>query len=139
MTMGAWWWMHPLAVVVWMGGASAIALVAWAGAKGERPEVVASAARVALRALVVPALLLAWGAGLARLLPAFSEHYARSGWMHAKLTLALVASGATGMLGATLRRAAEGEGSQQGRLRVLFLVHLFLAAAVLWLVSARPF
>ncbi len=137
--MSPWWWMHPLAVVAWMGGGSALALVAWVGARGEHGAAVASAARVALRALVVPALLLAWAVGLARLLPGFSEHYAKAGWMHAKLTIALVASGATGGLGATLRRVAAGQQGLSGHLRVLFVVHLLLAAAAIWLVSARPF
>lgn len=138
--MSAWWWMHPLAVVAWMGGGAALALVAWAGARGEQGPAVAAAARVALRALVVPGLVLAWAAGLLRFVEGLqAQHYAQAGWLHAKITVALLASGATGMLGATLRRAAQGEGDFATRFRVLFLGHLLAAAAALWLLVARPF
>lgn len=137
--MSAWWWMHPLAVVAWLGGGAALALVAWAGARGEHGPAVAAAARVALRALVVPGLLLAWAAGLLRFVDGLqAQHYAQAGWLHAKITVALLASGATGVLGATLRRAAEG-GEHATRFRVLFLAHLLAAAAALWLLVARPF
>jgi len=79
------------------------------------------------------------GGGLLRFVDGLqAQHYAQAGWLHAKITVALLASGATGVLGATLRRAAEG-GEHATRFRVLFLAHLLAAAAALWLLVARPF
>jgi len=91
-----WRFLHLLGVVLWIGATAAALLVV---------PMVPDAARVVL-AVGTPGLLLAWNGGLAQLLPNFTTLYAKAGWMHTKLTVALVASGLTGVAIGRLRRIA---------------------------------
>lgn len=129
---------HLLGVILWIGGSVTGALVVALAADAARRET-AAAARRALLFVASPGMVLAWVAGLAVLLPSFTTAYARAGWMHGKLTVALVASGLTGFLMGKLRKAASGQaGVAEGALRGVAIAIVVLAAVVVVLVMLRP-
>ena len=128
---------HVLGVILWVGGAVAAALVvALAPAEG-RAAVAAPARRVVLW-VATPGMLVAWAAGLAVLLPSFGSYYLQEGWMHGKLTVALVATGLTGVLTARLRRAAGGGDAKAGLLRIVGVALIALAMVVILLIKLGP-
>ena len=90
--------------IIWIGGTISGALLVAFGDETSRSAVAASFRSVVQRA-INPAMVVAWLAGLAVLLDGWSVLYARAGWMHGKLTLALIVSGLTGVLSGRLRRA----------------------------------
>jgi len=94
--------LHLLGVVGWMGGVLAVAMVALAG------KTHYGAARGVSNKLVNPAMGLAWVGGLTMLVLSWAA-YARAPWMHVKLTLVVVASALTGVLGARIKRAMKGD------------------------------
>jgi uncharacterized membrane protein len=103
--------LHVIGNIVWLGGGMAAAF-AMALLASEAKETRLAAAR-ALRKLVLlavtPGMLLGLGAGLYMLLDGWSELYARAPWMHAKLTVGLIAAAFSGVLSGRLRRAAGGD------------------------------
>lgn len=133
---------HLLGVIFWIGGA---ATAAWAGARlalapTETRSAGLSAASSAMLTLVTPALLLAWLGGLAMLVSGWSDVYAHAGWMHAKLTIALVLSALTGVLSARVRKAAKGEVLVSTAFFGGLCIAIVLTALVaLVLVVLRPF
>ncbi len=131
--------LHLLGVIVWIGGTATAALTVAFAAEGSRGRVAAAARRVLLL-VAVPGLLVAWGAGLVVFASGWPEIYARAGWMHAKLAVALVVTGLTGILTGWLRKAAvAGADQKPGPLRGAALGILALAAAALVLVRFQPF
>lgn len=128
---------HVFGVILWIGGTATAALIV-AFAAGEASAKVAAAARRAVLLVATPGLVLAWLAGLLVLVPGWAG-YKSAGWMHTKLTVALVVTGLTGMLTGRLRRAASGADSKPGLLRGLALGILALAVAVLVLARLQPF
>lgn len=133
---------HFLGLVLWIGpvlGAVAVVLYAARGDAGTvRPA--ARAAHSAIRSLGNTGMALAWLGGLGMLVPAFASLYARAGWMHAKLTLVLVASALTGLLSAKLRKLADGhEGVSEKSLVPLNAALALTAFVILVLVGFRPF
>lgn len=100
-----WRFLHLLGVVLWIGATAAALLVVPMVPDAARQATALAARRVVL-AVGTPGLLLAWIGGLAQLLPNFTTLYAKAGWMHTKLTVALVASGLTGVAIGRLRRIA---------------------------------
>jgi len=128
---------HLLGVIFWVGGAATAALVVvFASPEGREPA--AAAARKTLLWVATPGMLVAWAAGLAVLLPSFGSYYLHEGWMHGKLTVALVVTGLTGVLTGRLRRAAGGSDAKPGLVRALGLALLVLAAVVVFLVKLGP-
>ena len=136
---------HVLGVILWIGGTVTAALIVAFGASDARAErgaratnELAAAARRAVLLVATPGLLLAWIAGLTVLLTAWPA-YQSAGWMHAKLTVALVVTALTGVVTGRLRRAAGGGDAKPGLLRGMALGILALAGIVLLLARLQPF
>lgn len=130
--------LHSFGVALWIGGIVAAALAA-AYAPSDAHRQAAASSRTAVLYVATPGLLLAWIGGLMRLLPLFGEVYAKAGWMHGKLTIALVVTGLTGMLTGHLRKAAAGSGViKPGLLRGVGWAIAGLAAAITFLAVFRP-
>ena len=100
--------LHVFGNIVWLGGGMAAAF-AMAFLVSENRETRLAAAK-ALRKLVLltvtPGMIVSLAAGLFMLMVDWSELYARAPWMHAKLTVGLVAAAFSGVLTGKLRRAA---------------------------------
>ena len=96
---------HLVAIIVWIGGVICAGFVVGFAGESDRTGI-ASAVRSAFRTVVNPAMIVAWLAGLAVLFHGWDSLYMRAGWMHGKLTLALVLSGLTGVLAGRLRKGA---------------------------------
>lgn len=129
--------LHVLGLIFWIGGSVTAALVVVLAA-GEVQKV-AVAARKAVLFIATPGMLLAWVAGLTVLTSGWSAIYAKAGWMHGKVTVALIITGLTGVLTGRLRRAAAGTGEvNTGLLRGLAIAILVLAVIVLFLARFQP-
>ena len=122
--MNAWLHViHILGVIAWIGGVVSVGLVG-ALAAGEG-KVLAAARAVSLR-VATPGLVLAWLGGLTMFIMHI-DVYKRAGWMHAKITLALIAAALTGVLSGKLRKAAAGQDVASSTLRNLAMGTLFIA------------
>ena len=126
MTLNVWLRIaHIIGVILWIGGALSVALVA-AFAEGEANRPITTAARkVALR-VATPGMVLAWVGGLA-LFALSLDAYLKAGWMHGKITIGLIVAALTGVLSGKLRKAAAGEDVKPGSLRVFGIVIVVLA------------
>ena len=131
--------LHVLGVIMWVGG-TLTAAFATAFAPADGKTAVAAAARRAMLLVATPGLVLAWVAGLWVLLGRWGELYSTEGWMHAKLTLALVVTGIHGFVTGRLRKAATGQAqASAGVMRAMGFTVLLLAAGVLFLARLQPF
>lgn len=132
--------LHLLAVVAWVGGMLAVPTLLAAHAAGgpEAPGLV-RAARLLLKRLVLPGMLVALVLGVAMIAmqPAIMKG---QGFMHAKLTLVFVLFGAHGFLAARTRKLEGGApGPSAGAWAGIAVALLALSGAVLGLVVVRPF
>lgn len=127
--------LHLVGLILWLGGAACVALIAAGLAGSSEREHAAPLRRVAL-GVVTPGMLLAWIGGLGMAIPQWADVYSKAGWLHAKIGLALVAAALTGVLTGQLRKAAKGSGAlKPGLLRaiawtVLAIVLLAVSLAV---------
>ena len=132
--------LHVLGVLLWSGGcASAGGTAAQLSTASPlaRTEGLA-AVRRSLLVIATPGLLLAWLGGLT-IFVTFLDVYARAGWMHGKITIALVLSALHGVLVARVRRAASGERpASQTVFAGLGMAIVIAAAVVVALVIFRP-
>lgn len=133
--------LHIVGAILWVGGVAFVGILAMAAATAEvEPQKVARLGRIGVLARVTVGMGLAWVAGLLMLVPAFTDVYARAGWMHAKLTCILVASGLTGALSGHLRKAANGDVAlSPGKVRGLSSAVLALATLIVFLAIMKPF
>lgn len=123
---------HFLGVILWMGGTIGSALLAaYAADAGTNA---AAPTRRFLRTVAVPAMILAWLGGLGMAIPVFSTI---GGWFHAKLALVLAASGLSGAISATLRKA-EGSEVPAAKLRGFAIGLLVIMIVVVALAVVRP-
>jgi len=129
--------LHLLGAIFWLGGLITVALAAVMAPEGARAEFAAVARRLALR-LSTPGMVLAFVFGLSMLIPHFREHYAHAGWMHAKLTLVLIASGLSGAVTGRLRKVAAGSAAP-GPLRVFGVILAVLTVLIVALATLKPF
>ena len=130
---------HILGVILWIGGVVTVGYAA-ALASEDAQQGTAGALRKAVLALSTPAMLIAWVAGLWMLFTHWSDVYSKAGWMHAKLTLALIVTGLTGVVTGKLRKAAKGEAElKPGLMRSFAVLILGLSAGVLALAVLKPF
>lgn len=141
---------HVLAVVVWIGSLVSIGLVATAkGDGGATSNVRGTLARRIYQRAAVPAFVVAFGAGLFRLLRGWNEGYlsafgvwsngyAKSPWMHAKLSMALVIIGLHHVVGGRTRKMAN-DGAPEGPIATLTWIIAACAAAAVFFVIVRPF
>jgi putative membrane protein len=131
--------LHLVAVVAWIGGMLAVPLLLAGAAGGADAAAFARAARLLLKRLVLPGMVTALVLGVAMigLQPAIMKG---QGFMHAKLTLALVLMGAHGFLAARARKAEAGEpGPSAGAWSGICAALLALSVVVVALVVVRPF
>ena len=107
----------------------------------DKPETRLAAAKALRRVvllIVTPGMLLSLGAGLVMLLDGWALLYAKAPWMHAKLTVGLIAAAFSGVLSGRLRRAGEGSGElSPGAFRTAGLVLLLSAIANVCFVFLR--
>ncbi|NOY93856.1 MAG: hypothetical protein GXP55_21960 [Deltaproteobacteria bacterium] len=129
--------LHLIAAMLWLGGLTSLSLAAAMAPEASRSELAGVLRKIALR-LATPAMLVAFVFGLALLIPHFRAHYAHAGWMHAKLTLVLVASGLSGAVTGRLRKLAAGQAAP-GPLRVFGLLLGVLTALIVALAILKPF
>lgn len=128
---------HFFGIIFWVGGVVSLAMATALATNGGRET--AQAARQVVLRIATPAMILAWVGGLGMLIPVWSDHYARAGWMHGKLFLVFVISGLSGALSGTFRKAANGEGDlPAGKLRGLALGILALTLVVVGLAVLKP-
>lgn len=130
--------LHVLGIIMWIGGTAATALMVALVADDARAAT-ASAGRKLMLMVATPGLLLAWVAGLAVLLPNFGDVYAKAGWMHGKLTIALIISGLSGVLVGKVKKAAAGTDVGLGAVKGMAVGVLVLGAVAVFLVFLRPF
>lgn len=131
--------LHILGVILWVGGVVTAALIA-AFAPSDGRTAVAAAARRAVLLVATPGMLLAWVVGLWILIARWSDVYGTEGWMHAKLTLALIVTGLTGFATGRLRKAATGKATvSPASMRILGGSVILLAVGVLFLAFLHPF
>lgn len=130
---------HFLGLIFWIGGSVvALSVAGYAAREGNEGGLVA--ARKAMLYWATPGLALAWIGGLTVLIPDFSDLYARAGWMHAKLTLLLALSAATGIASGRLRKAAAGTKAASPKLLDGVAIGLAVGAlVVLILAKIKPF
>src|SRR5687767_2916244 len=100
--------MHVAGVILWIGGSAA---GAWTAAQLATSTVEVrraglDAVRRALLTLTMPGIALAWIGGLLLFVTAL-DVYARAGWLHGKIMIALVVSGLHGVLVSRVRRSAD--------------------------------
>ena len=131
---------HIAGVVLWVGGAAATAWTAaqLATATPEARREGLGAVRRALLAVVTPGILLAWVGGLTLFLSAL-DLYARAGYLHGKITIAVVISALHGVLVARVRKAADGtREASAATFGGLAMAIVVLALAAVALVILRP-
>lgn len=126
--------LHFIGVVLWMGGIVACTMCAVFGSS----KATTAAARAVNLKIVTPAMVVAFTGGLGMLLPAFTTFYAKQPWMHAKLTLVLVAAALSGVISGTLRRAADQDAQPTGKLQKLAIALALIVIVVVCLAVFRP-
>jgi putative membrane protein len=118
-------WLHITGNIVWVGAILAVGLIL-AGGKGE-PRARGAIALDVYRKLAVPAFVVSFVAGAAKLGmdPAFylKQHH----WMHAKLPLALGVIALHHVIGARARRTADGSVQDAGSVGTLTAILAVLA------------
>ena len=125
---------HILGVALWVGGVLSVGLIgAYASGEG---RVLAAARHASLR-VATPGLVLAWVGGLTMFIMGI-DVYKRAGWLHAKITLALIAAALTGVLSGKLRKAAEGADIPGSTLRTLSIAVLSIAVLNIVLAFLGP-
>jgi uncharacterized membrane protein len=130
---------HVIGNVLWLGGGAAAAF-SFVLLGREDPKVrlaAAQALRKIMLRLVSPGMNLSLGAGLIMLLTYWSDLYAKAPWMHAKLTVGLIAAGFSGVLSGKLRRAAEGSEVTPGAIKLAGAVLILSAVANVCFVILR--
>lgn len=130
--------LHVVGNIFWLGGVVSVALVA-AGLAGHEERSHAVPLRRAALLIATPGMVLAWVGGLGMLIPGWSELYAKAGWIHGKIAIALVAAALTGVLTGQLRKAAKGTGTlKPGLLRAIAWTVLLLVLLAVSLAIYKP-
>jgi len=128
--------LHIVGVMLWIGGALSVALVA-AAAEGEAKRSLATVSRSVALKVATPGMILAWIGGLVMFALSL-DGYLTQGWMHGKITLGLIVAALTGVLTGRLRKAAEGQDVSPKSLRIFGLVIAVLAILNVFLALAGP-
>ena len=129
--------LHILGAIAWVGGILAAGLVVALANEDARRGAAEAARKVSLY-VAAPGMIVTWIVGLSVLIPNFAAFYAKAGWMHGKLTTALIATALTGVLSGQLRKIAKGEEAKPGMLRGLAIGVFVLAAIIVFLVRFQP-
>jgi len=131
---------HVIGNIVWLGGgvAAAFAMAFLASESRETRLAAARALRKLVLVLVTPGMVVSLAAGLFMLMIDWSELYSKAPWMHAKLTVGLVAAAFSGVLTGKLRRAAAtGEDVSANSMKLAGSVLLLSAIANVFFVFLR--
>jgi putative membrane protein len=133
--------LHVIAVIAWMAGMLYLPRLfvyhceAEIGSK--QSETFKVMERRLLRAIINPAMVVTWGAGLWLALE--SGHY-RSGWMQAKFVLVLILSGVHGLFVRWTREFAEDRNTRSSKFyRVINEIPTLLMIGIVILVIVKPF
>ena len=133
--------LHIVAVISWMAGLLYLPRLfvyhAVAAPGSEQSETFKVMERRLLKAIMTPAMIVAWAAGL---ILVWKGGWATAGWLHAKLALVIVLSGAHGYLAARVRAFAEDRNDKSQKFfRILNEVPTLLMLAIVVLVIVKPF
>jgi len=127
--------LHLIGAILWVGGTIGTLLAAsYAASAGKN---VATEARRVLRTLATPAMIATWLGGLGMVIPLWSDTYSHQPWLHAKLVLVFLASGMSGAVSATLRRAEGGE-LPAAKIRGFAVALLLITVAIVCLAVLQP-
>lgn len=132
---------HVIAVISWMAGMLYLPRLfvyhSEVPVGSPQSETFKVMERRLLRAIINPAMVVAWVFGLWLAWKGFSFS---GGWLHAKLALVLVLSGVHGYLSASVRRFAEDRNEKPARhWRIVNEVPTLLMIAIVILVIVKPF
>lgn len=128
---------HVTANLVWIGSILAVAyiLANEVGTPVERGKIGVGV----YRRLAVPAFVISFTAGVARLTMNLDTYFVRSKWMHAKLVFAFVVIALHHVIGGRAKRMARGDKADAGPVPTLAVVLLLSAAAAVFFVIRQPF
>ena len=133
--------LHIVAGIAWMAGMLYLPRLfvyhcaAEAGSK--QSETFKVMERRLLKAIINPAMIVTWGAGLYL---AWSGHWFSAGWLHAKLVLVLVLSGVHGFFARWVKDfAADRNSNSQKFYRLINEIPTLLMIGIVILVVIKPF
>ena len=129
--------LHVTANVLWIGSIVAVAVVLVS-----RSADSAVRGRIGVevyRRVAMPAFIVAFLTGAARLAQDPHYYFVQTRFMHAKLFLALGVIGLHHVLGARARKMAQGHAGDDRRIVRLALLLVLAAAGAVFLVIAKPF
>lgn len=132
---------HVIAVISWMAGMLYLPRLFVYHVDAEPGSVQSETFKVMerrlLRAIINPAMVVTWAAGLWL---AWNGFAFQGGWLHAKLALVLILSGVHGYLAGGVRRFAEDRNEKPARhWRIVNEVPTLLMIAIVVLVIVKPF
>ena len=132
---------HVIAVIAWMAGMLYLPRLFVYHVDSERGSVQSETFKVMerrlYRAIINPAMIIAWAAGLWLAWKGFGF---MGGWLHAKIALVVAMSGMHGYLGGAVRRFAEDRNQKPARhWRIVNEVPTVLMIAIVILVIVKPF
>lgn len=133
--------LHVLAVISWMAGLLYLPRLfvyhANAAKASETSETFKIMERRLLKAIMTPAMIVAWITGL---YIAYLVGYFRSGWFHGKLLLVIAMSAVHGLLAVHVKRFARDENIKASRyFRIVNEVPTLLMVGIVILVIVKPF
>jgi len=133
--------LHVVSIIAWMAGLLYLPRLfvyhCGAAAGSEMSETFKVMERRLLRAIMTPAMILAWITGLTL---AVQAGFFTAGWMHFKLLLVLIMSGAHGYMSRCVRTFAADANTRSHKFyRVLNEVPTLLMLAVVVAVIVKPF
>jgi putative membrane protein len=132
---------HVIAVIAWMAGMlylPRLFVYHCAAEPGSRQsEIFKTMERRLLKAIINPAMIATWGLGLWL---AWSGPYLMAGWLHAKLALVLVLSGAHGLFARWVKDFAADRNRRSARFyRMVNEIPTLLMIAIVILAIVKPF
>lgn len=133
--------LHVIAVIAWMAGMLYLPRLfvyhVDAARGSDKSETFKVMERRLLRAIINPAMIVTWAAGLWLAWYGFAF---QAGWLHAKIVLVLILSGVHGYLSASVRKFAEDRNEKSSRhWRIVNEVPTLLMIAIVILVIVKPF
>lgn len=133
--------LHIIAVISWMAGMLYLPRLFVYHAAAERGSVQSETFKVMerrlLRAIINPAMIVSWAAGLWLAWRGFAFE---GGWLHAKIAAVLALSGVHGYLAGAVRRFAEDRDARDARhWRIVNEIPTVLMIAIVVLVVVKPF
>lgn len=132
---------HVLAIISWMAGMLYLPRLfvyhADAPIGSQQSETFKVMERRLLRAIMTPAMIVAWVSGLAI---AWQQQFFSHGWFHAKLLLVVLMSGVHGWLAVQVKAFAQDRNQRSGvYFRVLNEIPTLLMIGIVIFVIVKPF